>query len=164
MIRKTLFVAAALACAAGSAQAQKVGTYSGTADDGTFITFQVTNNGSAFFFGNGDVNMQLDCTHPVRTANEGWGFFLGQQIASGSNDFDSHNDYYDTRGTLHFTGPNTIKGTITSVTSVFVPGADPPIKAQFCKSPKQAFTLTFQNAPARRQHPTAAVLETRRAQ
>src|ERR1700743_2766228 len=164
MIRKTLFVAAALACAAGSAQAQKVGTYSGTAADGTFISMQVTNNGTNFFFGNGDVNMQLNCTHPVRVADEGWGFFLGSQIAAGSNDFHSGNDYYDTRGTLHFVGPNTIKGTITSVSAVFVPGDDPPIKPQFCKSPKQAFTLTFQNAPVREQRPTAPVLEKRRTQ
>ncbi|HWA92244.1 MAG TPA: hypothetical protein VG889_19555 [Rhizomicrobium sp.] len=163
MIRNTLLIAVALACAAGSAQAQKVGTYSGTADDGTFISFSVDKNGTAgaFRFVNGDVNFQAQCTHPVRTANEGWGFFLGQDIVDGSNDFHSGNDYYDTRGSMHFTGPKTIKGTITSVTAVFTPNGDPPTKAQFCKSAKQAFTLTLQTAPLRNQRPTAAVLEKR---
>ena len=150
------------------AHAQKVGTYSGTADDGTFISFQVDKGGTggSFRFTNGDVNMQLHCTKPARTANEGWGFFLGTDIVGGSNDFQSGNDYYDTRGSLHFAGSNTIKGTITSVTAVFVQGDNPPKKSQFCTSPKQSFTLTFQTAPGRNQLTTAttrnaAVLEKR---
>ena len=86
------------------------------------------------------------CTSPSRTASEGWGFFLSQDIVKGSNPFHSGNDYYDLRGTMKFVTDNKIKGTITSVTAVFVPGNDPPTKSQFCKSPKQTFTLTFQNA------------------
>lgn len=165
MMRKPLFIAgtAALLLSAGAAQAQKVGTYSGTADDGTFISFSVDKNGTAgaFRFVNGDVNFQAQCTHPARVASEGWGFFVGQDIVDGNNPFHSGNDYYDTRGSMHFTGPNTIKGTITSYTAVFVPGNDPPAKAQFCKSAKQNFVLTFQAAPVRDQKPTATVLEKR---
>jgi len=130
-----------------AAQAQKVGTYSGTAADGTFISFSVTESGGIFSFANGDVNFQAQCTHPSRVASEGWGFFLGQQIVPGTNDFHSGNDYYDTRGSMHFVNNKVIKGTITSVTAVFVPGADPPKNAQFCKSAKQTFTLNFQTAP-----------------
>jgi len=165
MTRASLFVAGAAAlCFATGAQAQKVGTYSGTADDGTFISFSVTESGGVFSFYNGDVNFQAQCKNPSRVASEGWGFYLGQQIHDGLNDFHSGNDYYDTRGSMKFTGPNTIKGTITSVTAVFVPGDDPPVKAQFCKSAKQAFTLTFQHAPGREQKSIAAVLEKRRTQ
>lgn len=164
MTRTSLFMAGAAAlCFATGAQAQKVGTYSGTALDGTFISFSVTESGGIFSFSNGDVNFQAQCTHPSRVASEGWGFFLGQQIQSGQNAFHSGNDYYDVSGTMKFSGPNTIKGSITSLTAVFVPNS-PPTNAQFCKSPKQTFTLTFQNAPARNQKPTAAVLETRRTQ
>jgi hypothetical protein len=162
MIRKTLVAAAAVICMAGTAQAQKVGTYSGTAEDGTFISFSVDKPGASFRFVNGDVNFQAACTHPARIASEGWGFFLGQDIVAGSNPFHSGNDYYDTRGSMHFVNNNTIKGTITSYTAVFVPGNDPPKKAQFCVSAKQNFTLTFQTAPGRHQQPTAAVLEKRR--
>ena len=163
MIRKTLFTIAALALCTGAAQAQKVGTYSGTAEDGTFISFSVDKNGTGgtFRFVNGDVNFQAACTNPARTASEGWGFFLGQDIVGGANAFHSGNDYYDTRGTMHFVGSNTINGNITSYTAVFVPGNDPPKKAQFCKSDKQTFTLHFQTAPAKNQKPTATVLEKR---
>jgi hypothetical protein len=136
-----------LAGFAGTASAQKVGTYSGTADDGTFISFTVDKDGATFRFTNGDVNFQAECANPSRVANEGWGFFLGQDIVAGVNDFHSGNDYYDTRGSMHFVNDKTIKGTVTSYTAVFVPGDDPPKKAQFCKSAKQGFTLKFQAAP-----------------
>lgn len=165
MVRNTVFAAAALACFAGTADAQKVGTYSGTAADGTFISFSVDKNGTggSFRFTNGDVNFEAKCTHPARTASEGWGFFMGQDIVAGANPFHSGNDYYDTRGTMKFAGAHTLKGSITSVTAVFTPNGDPPTKAQFCKSAKQSFILTFQNAPGRKQLPTATVLEKRRA-
>jgi hypothetical protein len=88
-------------------------------------------------------------------------FFFGQPIVGGENDFHSGDDYYDIRGSLHFPGPKTIKGVITSVTAVFVPGADPPTHAQFCKSAQQPFTLTFQSAPVRVQKPVSWVLEKR---
>ncbi len=162
MIRKIILTAAATVLMAGTAQAQKVGTYSGTADDGTFISFSVTKPGASFQFTNGDVNFQAACTNPARVASEGWGFFLGQNIVAGANPFHSGNDYYDTRGTMHFVNNNTLSGTITSVTAVFVPGADPPVKAQFCKSAKQGFTLHWAAAPGRTQQPTATVLEKRR--
>src|SRR5690242_7216520 len=121
-----------------SALAQKVGTYSGTSADGGFVSFSVVENSGVFSFTNGDVNFMAACTSPARTASEGWGFFLGQDIVKGNNPFHSGNDYYDIRGTMQFVTNNKIKGTITSVTAVFVPGNDPPTKSQFCKSPKQA--------------------------
>jgi hypothetical protein len=136
---KLISVASSLLFTAGfaaGAQAQKVGTYSGTADDGTFISFSVTKPASTFQFTNGDVNFQAQCTNPSRVASEGWSFFLGQDIVGGTNAFHSGNDYYDTRGSMHFVNNNTIKGTITTVTAVFVPGQDPPKAAQFCKSAK----------------------------
>ena len=161
----TLVVAGAVAlCFTTGAMAQKAGTYSGTSQDGAFISFAVTKNGSVFTFTNANVNFMAACTNPSRVANEGWGFYLGQDIVAGDNDFHSANDYYDVRGTLHFYNNKTIKGTITSVTAVFVPGSDPPTQAQFCKSARQPFVLKWQTAPQRHQAPVAAVLETRRAQ
>jgi hypothetical protein len=162
----------ALIFAAGiatGAQAQKVGTYTGTSDDGGFISLTLTESGGVFTAAGMNVNFMANCTHPTRTTNEGWGFFLGQTLTTNDNDFHSGNHYYDISGTFHFPGSKTIKGTITSVTSVFVPGNDPPTAAQFCKSAKQPFTLTFQSAPTRNQKQTAttrdaAILETRRTQ
>jgi hypothetical protein len=166
MIRSSflLIAIATLIGTATGAVAQKVGTYSGTSADGSFMSFSVTKNGGVFSFTNGDVNFQAACKNPVRTAFEGWGFYLGQDIVHGVNDFHSADDYYDVRGTMTFVSDNKIKGTVTSVTAVFVPGNDPPDKAQFCKSPKQAFTLTFQTAPTSQAAPqsqpvTAVVLQ-----
>jgi hypothetical protein len=155
-----IFAAAALALMAGTAQAQKAGTYAGTSVDGGSISVTVTGTAGNFTLSNMNVNFQAACTHPARTANEGWGFFLGQAIVSGDNNYHSGNDYYDIRGALHFPSNNKIVGNITSVTAVFVPGDNPPIKAQFCKSAKQGFTLLFQTAP-KQQLPTASVLEKR---
>lgn len=150
MISSAIFRHLMALCLVGfatGALAQKVGTYSGTADDGSFVSFTVSKTGSTFSFTNGDVNFQAQCTKPDGVANEGWGFFLGQDIVNGDNPFHSGNDYYDIRGSMHFSNDNTIKGTLTSVTAVFVPGDDPPKKAHFCKSAKQGFTLKFQTAP-----------------
>ena len=162
MNRIPFFLAGAfsMVLAATGAQAQKAGTYAGTSVDGGNISVTVTGSSPNFTLSNMNVNFQAHCTHPARTANEGWGFFLGQAIVSGDNNFHSGNDYYDIHGALHFPSNNKIKGTITSVTAVFVPGANPPIKSQFCKSAQQGFTLTFQSAP-KQQQPTATVLEKR---
>ena len=150
MRRVVLLISTVLISMAPTAgvQAQKVGTYSGTSLDGAFISLEVEQPGGIFTFTNGDVNFMAQCTHPSRIASEGWGFYLGQAIVAGTNDFHSGNHYYDIRGSLHFPNNHTIKGTITSVTAVFVPGADPPKAAQFCKSAKQSFALTLQPAPA----------------
>src|SRR5262249_8414258 len=87
-------IAGAACLIAGGASAQSAGTFSGTSTDGAFITFNVTKVGSTFTVGTSDVNMQALCKHTGLTANEGWGFFLGDDISSGSTDFTSHNDYY----------------------------------------------------------------------
>ena len=149
MIRKSLFFASiiSLACVASAAQAQKAGTYVGTSQDGGNISITVTGSSGNFTLSTMNVNFQALCKNPDRTANEGWGFFLGQGVISGDNPFHSGNDYYDITGKLHFPNNNHIAGSITSVTAVFVPGSNPPVKAQFCKSAKQPFTLTFQSAP-----------------
>ncbi|HTT97596.1 MAG TPA: hypothetical protein VMF58_06065 [Rhizomicrobium sp.] len=128
----------------GGASAQSAGSFAGTSDDGQFISLTVTQSGGTFTVTNMDVNIQAPCKRTGDTANEGWGFFLGDDISGGSTDFTSHNDYYYYTGSMHFTGPHTIKGTITSYTATFVPGVTPPKQAQFCVSPKQPFTLTKQ--------------------
>lgn len=163
MTRKSFFLAGAISLilSTGAAQAQKAGTYAGTSADGGNISVTVTGTTGNFTLSNMNVNFQAHCTHPARTANEGWGFFLGQAIVSGDNNFHSGNDYYDITGVLHFPSDKKIMGSITSVTAVFVPGATPPAQAQFCKSAKQGFTLLFQAAPTRHQKSTASVLEKR---
>lgn len=149
MIGKTAISLAAflaLAGMTGTAQAQKAGTYSGTSQDGGAISMSVTGTGP-YTITSMNVNFLANCQSTGDTANEGWGFYLGETINSSGTDFHSGNDYYDISGTLHFPNNNTIKGKITSLTAVFQPGHNPPNKAMFCKSNSQPFTLAFQAAP-----------------
>jgi len=156
MIRKALLVAAAVSatCLAGAAQAQSAGTFAGTSADGGNISVVVTGTAPNFTITSMNVNFMANCTHPARTANEGWGFFLGIPVVAAGTNFHSGNDYYDITGIAKFPNNHSIKGTITSVTAVFVPGATPPDAAQFCKSPKQAFQLDKQ-APGAQVVPAA---------
>jgi hypothetical protein len=147
--RILLVSAAAFALACGSASAQKAGSYSGQTADNNTISLTVTGTSPNFSVGGMNVGFVADCARTGNSVSEGWGFFLGQPIVSGENDFTSHNDYYWFVGTFHFVNNNTIKGTIVSYTATFVAGDDPPRKAQFCVSPKQAFTLTYQGTAAK---------------
>lgn len=144
MIRKTLFVAGAFSAMflAGGAHAQSAGSFAGQSADNSTISLTVTNTGGTYTVTGMSVGFTADCKKTGLSATEGWGFFLGDDITSGSTNFTSSNDYYYITGSMHFSGNNTIKGAITSYTATFVPGAAPPKQAQFCTSPKQAFTLT----------------------
>jgi hypothetical protein len=152
MRRQLFFVSAAAFALAlcGSASAQKAGGYAGTSEDNNTISLTVTGTAGDFTIAGMSVGFTAACKATGDSVNEGWGFFLGQQIQSGVNDFTSGNDYYNIVGTYHFVNNNTIKGTITSRTAVFVPGATPPAKAMFCTSAKQGFTLTYQGPAAKR--------------
>jgi hypothetical protein len=126
------------------AAAQQAGTYTGTTDDGNFVSFTVVDNGGTFEMTSADVNFTDTCRNPAGTANEGWGFFVGQNISGGKVSFVSQNDYYYISAKLTFVTDNKIKGTVSTRTAVFVPGTDPPMDAHFCSAPKQNLVATFQ--------------------
>jgi hypothetical protein len=145
MLRRTaLSVAAVLALLgmANGAQAQKAGTYSGTSADGGNISLTITGS-EPFMLSNMNVNFMGACKNG-EMVSEGWGFFLGMPVDSSGIDFLSHNDYYYIDGNLRFPNSNTVKGSITSRTAVFVASAAAPMQATYCKSAKQAFTLKYQ--------------------
>ena len=133
-----------MVCAAGFAQAQKAGTYNGQSADGNFMSMTVTESGGVFTITNTSVDFVATCRHPPGTASEGWGFYLGIPVSAGTANFHSGDDYYDITGVANFPNNRTIRGTVTSLTAVFVPGTTPPNQAYFCASPNQAFTLTYQ--------------------
>jgi len=147
MLRITRFALTALlatACFAGTAEAQKAGTYSGTSADGAFISLTVTGTGP-FTITSMNVNFIAPC-NVGSPANEGWGFFLGQMVVPAGMQFSTGNDYYLTTGSLSFPSNNKVKGTVISRTAVFDPAFSPPHGARFCTSPKQKFNLTYQTA------------------
>ena len=148
MVRKVLLASIAMALSMTTgALAQEAGSYAGTSADNNTISLTVTETSGVFTVTSMSVGFTANCALQGNSVNEGWGFFLGQDLTNGAADFASHNDYYYISGSLHFSGSHTIKGMITSLTATFIPGSTPPIKSQFCKSPKQAFTLTKQPAP-----------------
>jgi hypothetical protein len=127
------------------AHAQKVGTYSGKQSDGGFISFTVTESAGVFSLGSMNVNFSATCKNPgAGTTNEGWGFYLNQPISGGAADFHSFDHYYDISGSLTFVTDHVVKGTVTSVTAVFVPGPTPPTQAHFCKTAKLTFSAKSQ--------------------
>src|SRR5690242_19288570 len=124
----------------GGAPAQLFGTYPGSSADGELMSMSVIQAGSTLSIGNADVNMRVDCYHPGRLDYEGWGFYLGQDIVAANINFHTGNHYCDSRGMFYFYNAKAIRGTVSSVTAVFVPGPDPATAAQFCSSPTQNFT------------------------
>lgn len=142
--RMTLAALVAAASMAGTAQAQKAGFFSGTADDGTNISLTVTGTGPYTITGM-NVNMNAPCNTGAN-ANEGWGFFLGQVINPAGMNWSSRNDYYDSYGTLKFASNTRITGLVTSRTAVFDPTFDPPRAARFCFAHQQHFQLLWQHA------------------
>jgi hypothetical protein len=148
MTRKSFFITALFStvCLAAGAQAQTAGTYAGETADGGNISLVVTGTTGNFTITSMNVGFTADCKHPVGSTTEGWGFFLGIPVVPAGTDFHSGNHYYDITGTAKFPNNHSIKGTITSVTAVFVPGATPPDAAHFCSAPKQAFQLSLEPA------------------
>jgi hypothetical protein len=138
----TAILAVTLFTATG-ASAQLAGTYSGHTADNNSISMVVTESGGIFTATTMNVGFVADC-NTGNSVSEGWGFLANQQFVSKAMNFTSHNDYYYIYGNAHFSGNTVIKGVITSVTATFQPGHTPPIRAQFCSSPKQAFMLTKQ--------------------
>ena len=133
MTRKSFFIAALIStvCLAGGAQAQTAGTYAGETADGGNISLVVTGTTGNFTITSMNVGFTADCKHPVGSTTEGWGFFLGIPVVPAGTNFHSGNHYYDITGIAKFPNNHSIKGTITSVTAVFVPGTTPPNAAHF---------------------------------
>ena len=144
MKRNSLFagVTAAACLIACDVDAQSAGVFTGTSDDGQFISVTVTKSGSTYTVTNMSVNFAATCKHTGLTDNDSWGFYLGDDISGGSLNFSTKNHYYDMEGSMQFAGKLKIKGKITTYEAVFVPGPMPPKQSQFCISAKQDFLLT----------------------
>ena len=156
MIRQRAAVAAGLlaaACLANAASAQEAGTYSGTAADGSTISFVVATDTAtgklqitAFNFGFADT-----CSPGAFAFNSGWGL-PGQSVdlkgAKTVYKFDF--PYVDVTATIDFSG-SSASGTITNVTPTLVaPAVSGAMsrKAAFCHSAKQSYTATVTAAAA----------------
>lgn len=139
-----LAVMSLLVLSAGSAMAQKVGTYSGKTTAGDTILLGVVKEDGKLIINYIFVSYSAKCTNPTRTLQEGWGAGLHNKVKKGQNTFKAANNSFDARGTLRFVNDNKVEGDVSAVAAVFVPSDKRPSKAQFCKSAKLKFTLKFQ--------------------
>jgi hypothetical protein len=129
-----------------SAEAQKAGTYYGTSADGQFLDFTVgtdTNTNSLAVLGAG-INFDAVCSGGNPNMQSSWGLGFTQDIvARKATVLFSGQDIYVTANLVFSSNGNTVTGNITTRSVAFAPSTGAPTKAEYCISPRQAFTATL---------------------
>ena len=139
------------ACLAGAASAQQAGTYSGTATDGTNISFTIGTDSATGALQVTAVGIGLSdtCNPGAFTYNTGWGLGGdGTDLNGSKGTYTSSFGYLYVAATLSFSG-TTLKGTVENATPTFVAptsGTGEPKKAAYCSSKKQTYTATLQTS------------------
>ena len=165
MISRLFCAAALLAGFAGAAHAQQAGTYSGTAADGSSLSFTVAAdpNTGALQVASANISFSDTCNPGSFTFQSSWGLGGSGPDFTGATGTYATNvaGYFDVISAFKFSG-TTMSGTIENVAVNFVPasGTGLPKKAAFCKSPKQSFRATLQPGmnPAATPHVAGAVV------
>jgi len=138
--------------ASTSAEAQKAGTYFGTSADGQFLNFTVgtdpiTSNLAVLEAG---INFDATCSGGNPNMQQSWGLGFTQDIASRKAAvLFAGQDIYVTANLIFAANGNTVSGTITTRSVAFAPSTTAPTKAEYCISPKQAFSATLSGAAAK---------------
>jgi hypothetical protein len=148
---KSLFSAcggALLAAAlATPAAAQVAGVYTGTAADGSGITFTVSTdpNNNDLALTSAGIGFSAPCKNSTYVFNNGWGFGLTADIVNRKVTYQAIDNYFVFDFSLTFASDGqTATGTITSYSPTLTALTDKPTKALFCVSPKQTLSLTLQ--------------------
>ena len=140
-------LAACVTLASGAASAQTAGVYSGTTADGNPISMTVMGSGNNYAVTGFTLNFTAGCAHSGSSISGNFASGANFPLTDGAADFSlTVFQSVDSFGSLHFVGNHTIKGIITTDQATFDPGSTPPNRAEFCQSPKQAFTMD-KNAP-----------------
>jgi hypothetical protein len=152
--RQIVFAVAAMLAACSSASAQQVGQYTGTAKDGSYVSFTVGTDPA-----NGDFELtiiSIDFTATCQKSQEQVGEGVGDDPPDGTDIINGKVKYtviYQgifVPVSLTFEGTQKLKG----MTSAYVPEFNPvnvkktPTDTQLCVSAKQPLTATFQGADA----------------
>jgi hypothetical protein len=124
--------------------AQQAGTYSGTSADGSNVSFTVgTDSNNDLAVTGASINFTAPCkggTTP--TVYSGWGFGTDAVITKNKASMVASDNFFYITADLKFSG-STVTGTVTTRVPDLDPGSTPPTKADFCESPKQAFSATL---------------------
>ena len=152
MISRLTFVLAAMAVS-HAALAQQAGTYSGTAKDGSNISFTIgmdTTTGALQVTGVG-IGLIDTCNPGGFTYNTGWGLGGdGTDLTGSTGAYNFSYGYLYVTATLKFSG-NTLTGTVENATPTLVEpasGSGEPKKVAYCSSRKQTFKATLQSGNA----------------
>jgi hypothetical protein len=150
-----------LACFVGcfggafSAQAQQVGTYTGTAQDGSavIITVGTDPNNGKFEVTGASFDAGPFCQKSLETMGGfGFGFPDGHDIENGEFAFNYADAEEYSNFNLKFHGTQSVKGKLNATFAAFNPFAtvgSPPQKLQFCNVKTEPFSATFSGAAAR---------------
>ncbi len=154
MISRLTFGLAAMAVS-HAALAQQAGTYSGSAKDGSNISFTIgtdTNTGALQVTGVG-IGLIDTCNPGGFTYNTGWGLGGdGTDLTGNTGTYTSSFGYLYVTATLKFSG-DVLTGTVENATPTLVEptsGSGEPKKAAYCSSKKQTFRATLQSGNAAR--------------
>ncbi len=149
----------AIVCTTG-AEAQKAGTYYGTSANGQFLDFTVgtdTNTNSLAVMGAG-INFDAVCSGGNPNMQSSWGLGFTQDIAArkAAVVFGGQ-DIYVTANLVFSSNGDTVTGNITTRSVAFAPSTGAPTKAEYCISPRQAFTATLSTTTAKPPAPGVSI-------
>ena len=140
--------AAALAVTlAQPAAAQVAGTYSGTAADGSGLSFTVGTDSNTCLPAiiGASISFSAPCKKSTTVLQTGWGYNPNADISNGKVTYNYDFTYLTNAVSLTFsTDGQSATGTIASISPTLDPVGAKPKKALFCSSPKQALSVTLQ--------------------
>jgi hypothetical protein len=140
--------------------AQQAGTYAGTSADGQGVSFVVGNDSNnVLAVTSASINFQAPCKGgSAPTLFTGWGFGTDAVITAKKATMTAPDPFFYIVANFKFTG-STVTGFITSRAPYLDPANTPPIRADYCVSPRQAFSATLSGtgpseplAPGTRMH------------
>ncbi len=162
-LTKFLVAPVAVLLVSSAAQAQQIGTYTGTAQDGSSVTLTVAqdpNNANLEVTVEG-FGLTLVCQKTKETL-----YYIGIGLGDGQDIIDkkfsyASSDFFDIDlvTSMTFKG-NSVKGKVSGGLSAFDPASGhtkATNKVQACVSPNQSFTATF-SGPAAAKLPTKAAM------
>jgi hypothetical protein len=138
--------------AGGPAAAQVAGTYSGTAKDGSNVTFTVSTDTSTGLLAvtAAGINFQAPCKGESYTLYQGEGYGMTADINNGAvSNTTYYSDFYIAFSLKFAKNGQTATGSVEVIAPALYTANTPPTKALFCESKKQTMSVSLQPASTR---------------
>jgi hypothetical protein len=124
--------------------AQQAGTYTGTSSDGQSVSFTVGLDGNSVLAVTGaGISYEAPCKGgSAPTLSTAWGFGTDAVITAHRATMTAADPFFYIVADMKFSG-STVTGSITTRSPYLDPANTPPVRADYCISPKQAFSATL---------------------